>query len=82
MSVAVRKHALRTGERTDLAAFALLTAVLKLASALFGGAVGLALDGFRAGAPGTAFALGGVVIVGGLGFLTLFAPRRVIPKSV
>lgn len=82
MSVAVREHALRTGVRTDLAAFALLTAVLKLASALFGGAVGLALDGFRAGAPATALALGALVTVGGVGFLALFAPRHFAPKLV
>lgn len=76
MSDAVRDHARRTGERTDLAAFATLTASLKLASAVFGGAVGLALDGFRAGQWTTSLALATVMALGAVGFLILIAPIR------
>lgn len=74
MSAAVRDHARETGERTDLAAFAVLTASLKLASAVFGGAVGLALDGFRAGQWTTNLALGALMAVGGVCFAVLMAP--------
>jgi Na+/melibiose symporter-like transporter len=74
MSAVVRDHARRTGERTDLAAFALLTASLKLASAVFGGAVGLALDGFRAGQWTTLLGLGVVTTLGGVCFVALIAP--------
>jgi len=76
MSAAIRDHARRTGERTDLTAFALLTATLKLASAVFGGAVGLALDGFRAGEWATSLGLGVVMTLGGLCFIALIAPIR------
>lgn len=84
MSVAVRDHARATGERTDLAAFAMLTASLKLASAVFGGAVGLALEGFRAGQWTTNFVLGVLMTLGGVGFAALMAPvgRDLAPKRV
>ena len=74
MSVAVRDHVRVTGERTDLAAFAVLTGCLKLASAVFGGAVGLVLEGFRAGHWGTNLALAALVTFGGVCFAALMAP--------
>ncbi|WP_297508453.1 MFS transporter [uncultured Caulobacter sp.] len=84
MSAAIREHARLTGERTDLAAFATLTAALKLAGAVFGGAVGLALDGFRAGHATTSLALGLVMAIGGACFVMLIAPvgRRPAPRRV
>lgn len=84
MSAAIRDHAQATGERTDLAAFAMLTASLKLASAVFGGAVGLALNGFRAGQWTTDLALGALLILGGVGFAALMAPatRGLAPKRI
>jgi Na+/melibiose symporter-like transporter len=76
MSASIRDHARLTGERTDLAAFALLTATLKLSAAVFGGAVGFALDGFRAGDPATLAMLSVVTAIGGVGFVVMIAPAR------
>ncbi|MDO6416289.1 MFS transporter [Sphingomonas sp. BIUV-7] len=74
MSVAIRSHARRTGERTDMFAFALLTATIKLSGALCGGALALLLDGFKAGAPAAMAALAIIIAAGGLVFLLAMAP--------
>jgi Na+/melibiose symporter-like transporter len=75
MSGAIRRHAERTGVRTDLTALAVLTATTKLSGGLFGLALGLLLEGFKAGDPATMTALVAITGAGGLGFLLSRAPR-------
>jgi Na+/melibiose symporter-like transporter len=74
MSMAIRNHADRTGVRTDMIAFALLTATIKLSGAVSGAGLGLLLNGFKAGAPTAMLGLAGIIAVGGLIFLLALAP--------
>ena len=74
MSAAIRDHAERTGARADMITFALLTATIKLSGAVSGAALGLLLDGFKAGAPVTMVGLAGVIAAGGVVFLLAMAP--------
>lgn len=74
MGAAIRDHALRTGVRTDMISFALLTATIKLAGALSGVGLAFLLDGFKAGTPTTMAALAAIIAVGGLVFLLTIAP--------
>lgn len=74
MGTAIRDHALRTGVRTDMISFALLTATIKLAGALSGVGLAFLLDGFKAGTPTTMAALAAIIAVGGLVFLLTIAP--------
>lgn len=76
MSAAIRDHAEQTGVRTDMAAFALLTATLKLSSAIFGASLGLLLDGFKAADPMSLLALAVMTAAGGVGFVLAIAPVR------
>lgn len=75
MSAVIREHAHRTGERTDMAAFALLTATLKLSGAVFSAGLGVALDGFRAGDPAILLGLGVVTAIGGVCFVMAIVSR-------
>lgn len=74
MSAAIRDHARRSGVRTDLTAFALLTASIKLSGGVFGVVLGLLLDGFKAGNPATMAVLAAITAAGGLAFLLASAP--------
>jgi hypothetical protein len=76
MSAAIRDHARRTGVNTDIAAFALLTATVKLSSAVFGVVLGLSLDGFKAGSPTALIGLAAVIAAGGAGFLWAMSPGQ------
>lgn len=77
-SLAIRSHALHTGIRTDLAAFALLTAAIKSSVAVFGMVLGWMLDGFKAGDPATMLWLGSVTAAGALVFLAASSPGKPI----
>lgn len=76
MSATIHDHARRTGIRTDLTAFALLTATIKLSGALSAFMLGLLLDGFKTNAPMTMLALGLITVGGGLCFLLVGTPVR------
>ena len=75
MGAAIRDHALRTGVRTDIITFALLTATIKLSAALSGVGLAFLLDGFKAAEPTAMAAVAAIIAVGGLVFLLAMAPR-------
>jgi len=74
MGAAIRDHAYRTGVRTDIITFALLTATIKLSAALSGAGLAFLLDGFKAGVPTAMAAVAAIIAVGGLVFLLAMAP--------
>lgn len=74
MGAAIRDHAHRTGVRTDIITFALLTATIKLSAALSGVGLAFLLDGFKAGVPTAMAAVAAIIAVGGLVFLLAIAP--------
>ena len=74
MSAAIRDHAEQTGQRTDITAFAALTATAKLSGALSGAGLGLLLDGFKAGAPSTSICLTAIAAAGGACFVLAIGP--------
>lgn len=77
-SEVIRNHALHTGIRTDLAAFALLTASVKISVAVFGVVLGWTLDGFKAGDAATMLCLALVTAAGALVFLVASPPGKPI----
>lgn len=79
MSLAIRDHAVKTGQRTDVVAFALLTATAKLSGAVSGAALGVLLDGFKTGTPLVMICLAIIVALGGGCFM--LAMRPILPSN-
>jgi Na+/melibiose symporter-like transporter len=80
LSDVVRKHALASGRRADLASFALLTATIKLGSGCTGLFLGQLLDGFEARRPAAIGVIAAATIAGGLLSIAALAASRGRPK--
>jgi Na+/melibiose symporter-like transporter len=66
LSAAVRTHARCSGQRADLASFALLTATIKLGAGGTGLFLGQLLDGYEAGTSSAVIAISVATVAGGL----------------
>lgn len=73
---AVRDHAARTGQRTDLTCFALLTMTIKMSIALSNILLGHYLDGFRMRQPDTLAGLAVIAACGGLVYILVLLSDR------
>lgn len=69
VSRVVREHAAQTGQRTDLACFALLTMTIKMSLALSTILLGRYLDGFGLRRPDTLVELTLITLLGAIGFV-------------
>jgi Na+/melibiose symporter-like transporter len=74
VSKAIRDHAEQTGVRTDLVAFALVNATVKLSGAACGAGLALLLDGFKSDAITARLELLVIIAAGGICFLVATEP--------
>jgi Na+/melibiose symporter-like transporter len=74
LSSVIRVHARNTGIRTDLAAFALVAAMTKLAAAVSGASFGVLLNGFKAGSGAAMLGMTAMIAAAGLCFMLTMMP--------